>query len=301
MRVSERAFLFTCADDELVGILSMPAKTSVSTGVLIVVGGPQYRIGSHRSFVILARRLAAMGIPCMRFDYRGMGDATGTERTYDTVEQDIRAAVDALFRQISGLQRVVLWGLCDGATASCLYAPEDDRVSGVVLVNPWVRTAVSEAKTMVKHYYASKLVDPLFWRRLVSGKVAFGASARDVIRALRLSRRPNSGPGAHHTALAAGMADTLIRGRRRFALVLSGRDYVAREFEELALSLPEWTAACRTLLLSRSRIEDANHTFARAEWRLRVAQLTAETVRLIEQSIENGTELAAAPKHARPG
>ena len=46
---------------------------AASRGMLIVVGGPQYRAGSHRQFTLLARDVAATGVPTMRFDYRGMG------------------------------------------------------------------------------------------------------------------------------------------------------------------------------------------------------------------------------------
>ncbi|KAB8057318.1 hydrolase 1, exosortase A system-associated, partial [Janthinobacterium violaceinigrum] len=58
----------------LVGILSLPAAPG-PRGVLIVTGGPQYRVGSHRQFVLLARALAAQGVPVLRFDLRGMGDS----------------------------------------------------------------------------------------------------------------------------------------------------------------------------------------------------------------------------------
>ena len=57
---AERGLVFRCAGEELVGILH-PAPGA--TGVVIVVGGPQYRVGSHRQFLLLARRLAASGIP----------------------------------------------------------------------------------------------------------------------------------------------------------------------------------------------------------------------------------------------
>ena len=51
----------------------------------------------------------------MRFDYRGMGDSTGDVRPFDDINDDIAAAIDEFFRQVPGLERVVLWGLCDGA------------------------------------------------------------------------------------------------------------------------------------------------------------------------------------------
>ena len=76
----EQALTFDCDGERLVGVVAVPERP-VPVGVLIVVGGPQYRAGSHRQFVHLARRLAGAGIAAMRFDYRGMGDASGDARS----------------------------------------------------------------------------------------------------------------------------------------------------------------------------------------------------------------------------
>ena len=59
---AERVLLFTCQGLSLPGILH-PGAPDASRGVLVVVGGPQYRVGSHRQFVLLARDLAAAGVP----------------------------------------------------------------------------------------------------------------------------------------------------------------------------------------------------------------------------------------------
>ena len=78
-----------CAGDALVGVLSEPTADGVDgtrtadIGVLLIVGGPQYRAGSHRQFTLLGRALAAAGVPCLRIDYRGMGDAHGDRRAFD--------------------------------------------------------------------------------------------------------------------------------------------------------------------------------------------------------------------------
>ena len=63
----ERPVQFSCGTDRLLGILH-PGAPDSERGVLVVVGGPQYRVGSHRQFVLLARALAAAGIPVLRFD-----------------------------------------------------------------------------------------------------------------------------------------------------------------------------------------------------------------------------------------
>ena len=76
MNFSEEAVVFPFAAEQLVGIVARP-DTSSDCGVLVVVGGPQYRAGSHRQFLLLSRRLATEGYPTLRFDYRGMGDSGG--------------------------------------------------------------------------------------------------------------------------------------------------------------------------------------------------------------------------------
>ena len=112
-----RSVVFTCRSETLVGILhEVPHKKA--RGVLIVVGGPQYRVGSHRQFVFLAQELARQGIPVFRFDYRGMGDSTGDLQGFEGIEADIRSAIDAFFASCSGLVEVTIWGLCDAATAA---------------------------------------------------------------------------------------------------------------------------------------------------------------------------------------
>jgi hypothetical protein len=67
----ERALAFPCGEDWLYGVLSLPQQPN-PRGVLVIVGGPQYRAGSHRQFTLLARSLAAGGTPVMRFDYRAI-------------------------------------------------------------------------------------------------------------------------------------------------------------------------------------------------------------------------------------
>ena len=82
--VDERAITIPGPVSDMLGIVSLstsnqPSATqaTASVGVVIVVGGAQYRVGSHRQFVGLARHLAAHGHPVLRFDFPGMGDSPG--------------------------------------------------------------------------------------------------------------------------------------------------------------------------------------------------------------------------------
>lgn len=265
----EQALIFECAGESLVGIVSAPPHRA-EVGVLVVVGGPQYRAGSHRQFVLLARHLAARGVPCLRFDYRGMGDASGPERSFEAVSEDIAAAIDAFLLATPGLRRVVLWGLCDGASAVCLYpAAADRRVAGAVLVNPWVHTEAGEAKVFLKHYYLQRFSDPAFWKKLFSGEVSLLRSFGSLFALLRRAgrKKPPAVADAGGEAPSAGdlparMARGLVGRSEPLAVFLSGRDYVAREFESVRAASGEWRTALGRPGVDVQHFVDADHTFS---------------------------------------
>ena len=65
--VTEEVLNFECAGEQLWGVLHRPEQPK-TRAVLVVVGGPQTRVGSHRQFVLLARALADNGFACLRFE-----------------------------------------------------------------------------------------------------------------------------------------------------------------------------------------------------------------------------------------
>ncbi|HQT25587.1 MAG TPA: hydrolase 1, exosortase A system-associated [Burkholderiales bacterium] len=278
MTYEEKAFVFGCNESSLIGIAAIPEKP-FQTGVLIVVGGPQYRIGSHRQFLLLSRDLAESGIPCMRFDYRGMGDSEGDQRNFEEVEEDINSAVDAFFDRCPEMKKVILWGLCDAASASVFYAHQDPRISGLVLLNPWVRTVESEAKARLKHYYLSRIFDAAFWKKLLSGKLEFGKSLKDFSGSVSsLGKNEDSG---ENLPLPERLRKSLERFDGKILLILSGNDLTAREFEDLANS-PQWASLAERM--ERMDLPDADHTFSRRQWRDRVSSWTKSWVSAMNEA-----------------
>ena len=83
---------------DMLGIVSLPAPDAPqqNTGVVIVVGGAQYRVGSHRQFVQMARLLAAAGYPVLRFDFPGMGDSPGAPVAFEDSAPHIAAAEEGV-------------------------------------------------------------------------------------------------------------------------------------------------------------------------------------------------------------
>ena len=280
MGFEEQAISFPCQGDWLYGVLSLPQGTC-TRGVLIVVGGPQYRAGSHRQFTLLARSLAAQGIAAMRFDYRGMGDSEGDARSFDTVNEDVRAAIDHFTAAVPGMRQLVLWGLCDAASATLMYAPGDARVSGLVLLNPWVRTPDGLARTTLKHYYRSRLREPDFWRRVVRGKFELRRSLSSMFGLVRAAFVPVRVASAGSASLRERMHASMRQFGGKVLVIVSGADLTGREFCDLADSTPEWKRLLDTPRVTRRQIDHADHTFSRRDWRDQVASWTGEWVQAL--------------------
>lgn len=182
---TEVPVIFECMGNDLLGIIHYPENNiSFKTGVLIVVGGPQYRVGSHRQFVGLARELAMAGFPAMRFDYRGMGDSEGEPISFEDTGPDIKAAIDVFFQKCSVIDKVVLWGLCDAASACLMYSASDPRIAGMGLANPWVRSETGAAKAHLKHYYTVRFFQKQFWLKLLKFEFNYFESFVSLIKNL---------------------------------------------------------------------------------------------------------------------
>lgn len=271
---------FDCEGETLIGVITRPEQP-MSCGVLVVVGGPQYRAGSHRQFVLLARHLAEHSIACMRFDYRGMGDSSGALRNFEHVDADIRAALDSFFAAVPELQEVALWGLCDGASASIFYAYRDERVRGLVLLNPWVRTVMGEAKVYLKHYYLKRAVDPAFWKKALTGRFDLKASLSSLAENIKRAAVGHGGGASladpmKSNTLPDRMGRALHRFDGRVLLVLSGNDLTAKEFVDSTATSACWPELLEDSRVSRIDVPEANHTFSTREWRDLVSVSTQE-------------------------
>lgn len=292
---NESALIIRCGDAELIGIAHLPPRKA-SFGVLILVGGPQYRVGSHRQFVLLSRALAEAGIPVLRIDHRGIGDSGGAPRSFEALDDDIKSAVDAFFDTCPQLESVYLWGLCDAATAASLYAERDPRLAGLVLLNPWVRPEDGVSKSFLRHYYAKRLFDPTFWKGAFSGKRSLWAIFRSAMQKLfdvagphdERKRDAEGEPGLNGRSESVAMSGTAYQMRMRTALqnfkgriliILSGNDLTALEFRQLVNGSRKWKKIVRKATTSWIEMPEANHTFSTRTWRNEVAEQTVQWLR----------------------
>jgi len=282
---TERAVQFACHRSVLCGIASIPQQAA-SRGVVIVVGGPQYRAGSHRQFTLLARHLATQGVPTLRFDYRGMGDSAGSPRTFEDIDDDLRCAIDQFVAEVPDLKEIVLWGLCDAASAALFYAHQDSRVTGLVLLNPWVRTEEGLAKATLKHYYIARLFERELWNKILRGRFDYRATVSSMAGLLRnvFFRKENSADESMGTVpAAASLPDRMYQGFNRFKgkvlVILSGNDLTGQEFADLIQHSGKWQKMIGTSQVQRHDLPGANHTFSRRKWRDQVADWTGKWVK----------------------
>lgn len=287
--VVEEATAFECQGEQLVGIFHRPQEPQ-EIGVLVVVGGPQYRVGSHRQFLLLARYLADHGFPVLRFDYRGMGDSSGALRTFEEISDDIRASMDHFLELAPGTKSVVIWGLCDASSAALFYAHTDARVSGLVLLNPWVRTAQGEAEAYVRQYYSSRLVNKNFWLKLLKGRVNIWSSLKSLSNNIwNMSFSNTKSEEVHEKEPAtASLPDRMLQSFRKFSgevlIILSGKDLTADEFRNLLSNSKEWREQIKKKDVRVLELPEANHTFSNRVFRDQVNKWTCDW--LLKRNIE---------------
>lgn len=281
----EQALAFNCRGEELVGI-HHAGKEQADGAVLLLVGGPQYRVGSHRQFVLLARQLAAAGIPVLRFDYRGMGDSSGDMVDFEDAAPDIRSALDTLQQLEPQAKRLYLWGLCDAASAATFYAAGDPRVAGLVLLNPWVRSESGEARAYLKHYYLQRLLSREFWAGVVGGRFQLMNSLRDLLNKLKKSSSAGApaGPAAGNkdTASRTPLAQRFYSGLHDFQgpvqFIFSGNDLTASEFKDAVGASRKFGKLLKASRVQINELPEADHTFSRREWKHQVENWTADWI-----------------------
>ena len=180
--------------------------------------------------------------------------------TFEESAPHITAAIDALRSHSPKVDRVVLWGLCDGASANLLYmqTTHDSRVAGLVLLNPWVRSEAGLARARVKHYYRQRLLEPAFWRKLAGGGVGWQA-LRNLGNNLRTMRQAPPQALTFQELMAQGWR--ALEGK--IMLILSERDLTAQEFVEHANTHPAWQQALQHPGVCRHSLVGADHTGSR--------------------------------------
>jgi pimeloyl-ACP methyl ester carboxylesterase len=132
------------SEGQLVAVVSHPAegqaRTSHAPAVIVLNAGVLHRVGPHRLHVNLTRHLAGLGFLSVRLDLGGIGDSiASTDATTfrESAVADTREAMTGLGAAF-GARRFVIFGICAGADNALATALADERVAGIVIVDPAV-------------------------------------------------------------------------------------------------------------------------------------------------------------------
>lgn len=236
------------------GIIARPsaAPTTSVAGVFLNAGAVR-RIGPNRVWVDTARRWAAQGVPTLRLDLEGIGDADGDHERYrdvaefyvrDELGDQIGQAIDALVMRGHG-PRMILAGLCAGGFWALRGAAADERVTAALLLNPgaldWQPDLV-EARQAAR---VQRLRRIEWWRRVLGGDVSadrivetVAALVRNRTRALaalpgRLASRlaGRTSPDEDHPASAASILDRLSAAGTTVVMAFSDDEPLYDELE----------------------------------------------------------------------
>jgi dienelactone hydrolase len=184
--IREEAVVFG-PEENLVGVLTRPAEPGAALPAVICLNaGVIHRVGPHRMHVLLGRRLAARGFHAFRLDLSGIGDSralSGTTAFRERAVADARAAMDMLAERV-GAQRFVLFGLCSGADNGVAAALADERVVGLVLLDPYTY--------VTRRAQARKLLARV--RKLGAVRPVLTWAAHKAAERLRTRLRSLSGP-----------------------------------------------------------------------------------------------------------
>ena len=216
----------------LVGILTPPAKgvPPRDVTVLMLNSGIIHRVGANRLHVELARELAQAGFRVLRFDLSGVGDSPEriphSGSLLGDAMADIRDAVD----HVAGDNgRVVLFGLCSGAGHSLVYAPTDERVMGLILVDLWIPTTTG--------YHLRRMWRRLSgrrgWEKLMNGRHPLVLRALGSLRT-KFGAARDSASAARSAVAEADVAPSMSAEEGRALLAGAFRPLIARKVPILA-------------------------------------------------------------------
>jgi len=245
------------SEGQLVGIVSHPAHPVPGRpAVLLLNAGVLHRVGPHRLHVVLARHLAARGNPGLRLDLGGIGDSvvSSDAATFrESAVADTRAAMSGM-TAATGVERFVLFGVCAGADNSIATALVDDRVAGIVLVDPHTYATRRSQLRDLRDRVAKRggPVDAARWIVRVAVRRARAALARRGVE-------PPPAEGREAPPIAtfrAQLTQILDRGTRVLAIYSGIHGAGHNDADQLFEVFPELRGR-----MDHVYFPDANHTF----------------------------------------
>ncbi len=133
--MEEGRIFFNAKGIKIEGLLSVDSELSKG-GVIICHPHPLYGGTMHNSVVTAIARIATMwDFTSLRFNFRGVGESTGTFGGGTSEQEDVRGAIDYLEEKAKP-PVILVAGYSFGAIAGLPVGVDDERVRGLIGVAP---------------------------------------------------------------------------------------------------------------------------------------------------------------------
>ena len=186
-RVKESA-VFLDPERRLFGVLAEPIQDAGPrrAALILVSSGTVPTVGPNRVYVSIARRLAAEGVPVLRFDIAGVGDSEPHPGDAENVVYTDRAANDVsaalAYMRALGYSSIVAGGICAGGYHALKAAVAGASLTAVAIINPLtfhyvdgMPVAAQPHSTIVEvQRHRRSIRSAAAWRKLLTGKVGIG-------------------------------------------------------------------------------------------------------------------------------
>lgn len=322
----EKVVSFESGQFRLNGIIHSPKKTEGTVGIILLCPGYKHRVGQHRLYVYLARRLCSEGFHVLRFDFHGLGDSGGEIKRclfgdfWNFVQrggfvEDTIAAID-YFVDETAPERIVLMGLCGGAITALMAAAQEERVDGVLPINIPIMLEDSSEDWFSEQMppgladrllsgYLKRIFSPEAWLRLLTLKSDYRTIWKSAVsrigRRLDRTERVSFGDLEASGRLSPYFLQSFSRytqSRRPVLFIFSGNDKFRWAFEsDFEKRLPEGKDGWRSI--PKFVVENANHSLTLPEWR--EALLDRATIWLREELIPSREDPVPDGRNGRPG
>jgi alpha-beta hydrolase superfamily lysophospholipase len=243
-RIRETPMTIAQPFGELFGILAEPLSASNGEFCAVLLNaGAIRRIGPNRMWVETARRWAALGVPTLRLDLEGIGDAGGDTGRFGEMAKlyvpalvdQVRCALDDLTKRGLG-PRFALAGLCSGAYWAFHAALSDERVVAAYLLNP--RALFWDPSLDVTREVRKALARASVWQRVVHGEIPMARMAGLAYRAPAVLARRAVAQVARRAAQRRGgdeldrALDQLRDADKRIQLMFSSNEPLYEELRD---------------------------------------------------------------------
>lgn len=186
----------------IAAVLTVATRPTSSGAILFPTIGKTRNIGPGRLWVTWSRELAAHGFSSLRFDVSGLGDSEGIPGqprglTYPPEAIDDVIAVAGELEGI-GITRVIVVGVCSGATLAIDAAMHVDAIRGAISINGW-HHHVADDPSDPRRRRRARPARPALVQTAANHRIGAGLLRRlprwgwELLYTLRVLSRPTAG------------------------------------------------------------------------------------------------------------